>query len=89
MFIGEFLLFIVYWIIRRFCQSSPEANHVPVSKWFLFLLPALLDVISSTTIFIGLNLTYASSLEMLRGTVSNYLNECAHQLVGLDETLLV
>ena len=67
MFIGEFLCFLAYWIWRRFSDNGRESTTVPVSKWFLFIVPALCDLISTSSMYIALNLTYASSFQMLRG----------------------
>jgi len=39
------------------------------TKWYLFLPPALCDMIATSTVYIGLNLTFASSFQMLRGSV--------------------
>jgi len=35
----------------------------------IFLPPALLDMLGTSTMYVGLNLTYASSFQMLRGAV--------------------
>jgi drug/metabolite transporter (DMT)-like permease len=69
MYIGQMLCFGVYWIFY-FCRpSSLEANWVPISKWFLFLPATLINMIGLTTIYVGLNLTYQTSYQMLRGTI--------------------
>ena len=67
MFIGEFLCFVVYWIWRRWSDDGRVSVPVPVSKWFLFIVPAVCDLIATSTMYIALNLTYASSFQMLRG----------------------
>lgn len=38
------------------------------SRW-IFLPPALMDMVATSTMYVGLNLTYASSFQMLRGAV--------------------
>lgn len=43
--------------------DSPVGNFSP----FIFLPPALLDMLATSTMYVGLNLTYASSFQMLRG----------------------
>jgi len=67
MFIGEFLCFLVYWIWRHFSEEGRDAVTIPVSKWFLFIVPAMCDLVSTSSLYIALNLTYASSFQMLRG----------------------
>lgn len=36
---------------------------------FIFLLPAMCDMTATSTMYIGLNMTYASSFQMLRGAL--------------------
>jgi len=67
MFIGEFLCFAVYFLWRRCSADGRDSITVPVSKWFLFIVPAMCDLISTSSMYIALNLTYASSFQMLRG----------------------
>jgi len=67
MFIGEFLCFLVYWLWRHCSEEGRDAITIPVSKWFLFFVPAMCDLISTSSLYIALNLTYASSFQMLRG----------------------
>jgi len=78
MFIGESLCLVVFTILhfvrkRKQAQSNELAAVVdnPVSKFnpFIFLPPALLDMLATSTMYVGLNLTYASSFQMLRGAV--------------------
>lgn len=78
MFIGEFLCLVVFTIsrlIKKRKQSqsnelvavvdNPIGNFNPI----IFLPPALLDMMATSTMYVGLNLTYASSFQMLRGAV--------------------
>jgi len=78
MFIGEFLCLLVFTISnqvkkRKQSQSNelvavvdnPVGNFNPI----IFLPPALLDMLATSTMYVGLNLTYASSFQMLRGAV--------------------
>lgn len=44
---------------------EPQATY---SRW-MFLPPALMDMVATSTMYVGLNLTYASSFQMLRGSV--------------------
>ncbi|KAH8313719.1 hypothetical protein KR067_010818 [Drosophila pandora] len=75
MFLGEFLCFVVFKIIRLFsCRrggvseldnilGQESSEFTPLSM----LLPTLLDVVASILLFTGLYLTYATSFQMIRG----------------------
>ncbi|EDV30249.1 uncharacterized protein Dana_GF23188 [Drosophila ananassae] len=76
MFLGEFLCFVVFKIIRVFsCRrggpvgeldnilGQESSEFTPLSM----LLPTLLDVVASILLFTGLYLTYATSFQMIRG----------------------
>ena len=85
MFFGESLCFVVFHLIfcitKRRSVSVPAAattgqfnlnglvqgnqNFNPL----VFLPPALCDMLGTSLAYIGLNLTYASSFQMLRGSV--------------------
>lgn len=77
MFFGEFLCLAVFKIL--FCQlrkrndgSEDISTLTKGNRNFnqLILWPAaILDMIATSTMYIGLNLTYASSFQMLRGSV--------------------
>ncbi|XP_063219046.1 solute carrier family 35 member F6 [Bacillus rossius redtenbacheri] len=77
MFIGEFLCLLVfkglyfhYW--RKQDGSHDENKLVKGSRNFnplVLLLPAMCDMVATSTMYVGLNLTYASSFQMLRGAV--------------------
>lgn len=76
MFIGEFLCLLVFklWyysnkydVCRR---GTREINHGNLDfNPIIFLVPALCDMTGTTLMYIGLNFTYASSFQMLRGAV--------------------
>ncbi|OWA52970.1 Solute carrier family 35 member F6 [Hypsibius exemplaris] len=84
MFLGEFLClvaFAVVWGIRRQRSASVsgdvdvlitrEGQQQPFT-WrnsFVFLPPALCDMTATSIMYVGLNMTYASSFQMLRGAV--------------------
>jgi len=79
MFIGECLCLICYylWMCIRYTSSCRQQCKIPLRHCLLFLLPALLDVVATACAYTGLNLTYASSFEMLKGDsflLSNFLN---------------
>ncbi|CAN7986839.1 unnamed protein product [Ixodes pacificus] len=79
MFLGELsclLAFkLVMWHYTRKAQSG-EAVELPPSVTgsrefspFIFLPPAMCDLVGTSIMYVGLNLTYASSFQMLRGAV--------------------
>lgn len=70
MFIGEFLCFVVFLILRfiSYHRNSEAVSHsISISNCIVFVLPAICDMIGTAIIYIGLTLTYASSFQMLRG----------------------
>ncbi|KAG5672390.1 hypothetical protein PVAND_002521 [Polypedilum vanderplanki] len=77
MFFGEFLCLLVFKIIffklkRR--NDGSEDQHVLTKgnrefNRFILWPPAMCDLIATSTMYIGLSLTYASSFQMLRGSV--------------------
>ncbi|KZS20071.1 Solute carrier family 35 member F6 [Daphnia magna] len=78
MFIGESLCLLVFSIShfakkRKQSQSNELAAVVdnPISSFnpLIFFPPAMLDMLATSTMYVGLNLTYASSFQMLRGAV--------------------
>jgi len=77
MFFGEFTCLIAFKILhayyRRKNYNEEEmpamiAGNRDYSPW-IFLPPAMCDMIATSTMYIGLNLTYASSFQMLRGAL--------------------
>lgn len=77
MFIGEafcFLAFkILYYYYNRRADGSVDNNVLTKgSRIFnpvILLVPALCDMCATSIMYIGLNMTYASSFQMLRGSV--------------------
>ncbi|CAL1296140.1 unnamed protein product [Larinioides sclopetarius] len=76
MFLGELSCLLLFKIIV--CSGKPshlvgtEDGKLPTSGSFnplIFLAPALCDLTATSTMYVGLNLTYASSFQMLRGAV--------------------
>ncbi len=84
MFFGESLCFLVFHLIYRFTKRRENATVVVAGQFnanalvggnqkfnpLVFLPPALCDMIGTSLSYIGLNLTYASSFQMLRGRAS-------------------
>ncbi|XP_014675680.1 PREDICTED: solute carrier family 35 member F6-like isoform X2 [Priapulus caudatus] len=71
MFIGEFSCMLVYrlflWCQRRGTGPPPApTQNFPA---IIFFLPALCDMSATSVMYLGLNYTYASSYQMLRGSV--------------------
>lgn len=77
MFLGEFLCFVafkvLYKVLSRRNNGSEDVHELTkgnrdFNKFKLFI-PAMLDMTSTSLMYIGLNLTYASSFQMFRGAV--------------------
>jgi len=70
MFIGEFTCFIVYKIWAYTKRNSSDANlgNQDFSP-LIFLAPAACDMTGTSLMYVGLNFTFASSFQMLRGAI--------------------
>ena len=70
MFLGEVTCLIVYGIARRAGRVSGVRQEEDGRKFniFMFWPASLCDMVATSLMYIGLNLTYASSFQMLRGT---------------------
>ncbi|GFU00282.1 solute carrier family 35 member F6 [Nephila pilipes] len=77
MFLGELFCLILFKILvcsgRQFNRVDDKDNNQVLNSGsfnpLIFLPPALCDLTAASTMNIGLNLTYASSFQMLRGAV--------------------
>ncbi|KAF4525075.1 hypothetical protein B566_EDAN001989 [Ephemera danica] len=77
MFLGEILCLITFNIIYFFVARRQDGSEHQMQilrgnqnfNPFIFLPPALCDMCATSIMYIGLNLTYASSFQMLRGSV--------------------
>ena len=73
MFIGEASCFVVFqcmYYYHKFGKKDMTKLYGPQKfSPFIFLIPACCDVLGTSTMYVGLNLTYASSFQMLRGAV--------------------
>ncbi|XP_016961055.1 solute carrier family 35 member F6 [Drosophila biarmipes] len=75
MFLGEFLCFVVFKLIRlisnrRGTIADLDSILTPDSSEFSplsMILPTVLDTVASILLFTGLYLTYATSFQMIRG----------------------
>ncbi|XP_069743150.1 solute carrier family 35 member F6 [Narcine bancroftii] len=71
MFFGETSCLVVFYIILCCDRQRPEPQMTSSRKFnsFIFLPPALCDMLATSIMYIALNLTSASSFQMLRGAV--------------------
>lgn len=77
MFFGEFLCLIcfkiIYYTLKRKQDGSLEENDLVRGNQdfnpFILMPPAMCDMVATSLMYIGLNLTYPSSFQMLRGSV--------------------
>lgn len=77
MFFGEALCFLAFKIFYYYYnrRSDGSVDNNPLTKGsrifnpFILLIPALCDMCATSIMYIGLNMTYASSFQMLRGSV--------------------
>lgn len=54
-------------------ENSPLVKGNQQFSPLLFFVPAMLDMVATSLMYIGLTMTYASSFQMLRGAVIIYL----------------
>ena len=72
MFIGEascLLVFEIVYYYHKFVKKNVSQFGAQKFSCFAFVIPAVCDVLGTSTMYVGLNLTYASSFQMLRGSV--------------------
>ncbi|EGI70431.1 PREDICTED: solute carrier family 35 member F6 [Acromyrmex echinatior] len=77
MFLGEALCFLAfkvfYYYYNRRGDGSVDNNVLTkgsrIFNPFILIVPALCDMFATSIMYVGLNLTYASSFQMLRGSV--------------------
>ncbi|XP_026671702.1 solute carrier family 35 member F6 [Ceratina calcarata] len=75
MFIGEMMCLVVFKILHYYytrkgdgsVDTHPLTKGSHVFNPFLLLIPALCDTCATSVMYVGLNMTYASSFQMLRG----------------------
>ena len=69
MFLGELSCLLVFYIMR--CINKRRNTPMDVGNQnfnpLIFLPAAMCDMCATSTMYVGLNLTYASSFQMLRG----------------------
>lgn len=77
MFLGElscllgFKILYVYYTRKDYTEDQlpPSISGNRNFRRSVFALPALCDLLATSTMYVGLNLTYASSFQMLRGSL--------------------
>jgi len=72
MFVGEASCLVAFKIVYYYHKfSKKDLSTYGPQKFspFIFLIPACCDVLGTSTMYVGLNLTFASSFQMLRGAV--------------------
>uniref|UniRef100_A0A7N6FD57 Solute carrier family 35 member F6 n=1 Tax=Anabas testudineus TaxID=64144 RepID=A0A7N6FD57_ANATE len=71
MFLGEFSCLAVFYILLCVDRRSPEPKMNPGQTFnpLLFLPPAICDMLATSIMYVALNMTSASSFQMLRGAV--------------------
>ena len=72
MFAGEascLALFKIVYYYHKLVKKNVSAFGAQKFSCFVFMVPAFCDVLGTSTMYVGLNLTYASSFQMLRGAV--------------------
>lgn len=77
MFFGETLCFLAFKIFYHYYnrRGNGSVDNNVLTKGsrtfnpFVLLIPALCDMFATSIMYIGLNMTYASSFQMLRGAV--------------------
>ncbi|XP_036437920.1 solute carrier family 35 member F6 [Colossoma macropomum] len=71
MFLGELSCLAVFYILVCHDRRKPEPTMEPGQRFnpLLFLPPALCDMTGTSIMYVALNMTSASSFQMLRGAV--------------------
>ena len=84
MMMGEMLCMVAYIFYMNCCSSTPSTNTEDkevvdelkpktflqkVKHQLIFLPPALCDVVATSMMYVGLNMTSASQFQMLRGSI--------------------
>ncbi|AWP20198.1 Hypothetical protein SMAX5B_019639 [Scophthalmus maximus] len=71
MFLGEFSCLAVFYILLCHDRRSPEPKMNPGRSFnpLLFFAPAMCDMTATSIMYVALNMTSASSFQMLRGAV--------------------
>lgn len=90
MFFGEFLCLLTFKLLYFYCKrkgdgSENQNGFVKGNRNFspfILFIPACCDMIATSIMYIGLNLTYASSFQMLRGSVIVFVGFLSFAFLG-------
>ncbi|XP_063704025.1 solute carrier family 35 member F6 [Culicoides brevitarsis] len=90
MFFGEFLClltfkFLYFYFKRKGDGSENENGFVKGNRNFspfILFIPACCDMVATSIMYTGLNLTYASSFQMLRGSVIVFVGFLSFAFLG-------
>ncbi|XP_056284074.1 solute carrier family 35 member F6 [Pseudoliparis swirei] len=71
MFLGEFSCIVVFYLLLCHDRRRPEPTMNPGQSFnpLLFFPPAMCDMLATSIMYVALNMTSASSFQMLRGAV--------------------
>lgn len=69
MFVGEFSCLIAFGLLYWYRSRRGTIMQVTRFNPLIFYPPALCDMCATSIMYVGLNLTFASSFQMLRGSV--------------------
>ncbi|KAL2711852.1 solute carrier family 35 member F6 [Vespula squamosa] len=77
MFLGEMLCFLIFKIAYCYYSRKDDGSvdNSTLTKGsrnfnpFILFIPAMCDMLATSIMYVGLNMTYASSFQMLRGAV--------------------
>lgn len=90
MFLGEILCLIafklLYYIFRN-KGNGLEDTHILTKgnrqfNPFILMIPAMCDMVGTSVMYIGLNMTYASSFQMFRGSVIIFVGLLSISFLG-------
>ncbi|KOC69414.1 Transmembrane protein C2orf18 like protein, partial [Habropoda laboriosa] len=106
MFVGEMMCIIMFKILYHYysrrgdnsIDNNPLTKGSRVYNPFILLIPALCDTCATSIMYVGLNLTYASSFQMFRGAVivftailsMGFLNRklCSREWFGIGTVII-
>ena len=73
MFLGEFSCLILFQVMRALRKSQGRPFDIGSQEFspLIFWPAALFDMTGTSLMYVGLNMTFASSFQMLRGNYSN------------------
>ncbi|XKL66574.1 hypothetical protein PGB90_009994 [Kerria lacca] len=89
MFIGEILCLLAFKILfSYYSRRQVTIQDINVIRGnqnfnsFIFLPPAIFDIVATSLMYIGLEMTYVSSFQMLRGSVIVFVALLSQNFIG-------